>query len=91
MESKSCFRDICIDENYTVQFDPANQESDRYIWAGFYLTDIKEVDTDHHDVTFDVGLVMSWRDARITCRNQVSLPNMPILILHCRWTSVQCL
>ena len=80
VESKSCFRDICIEENYTVQFDPANQESDRYIWAGFYLTDIKEVDTDHHHVTFDVGLGMSWRDMRIKCRNQVSVTKMLIAL-----------
>ena len=81
MESKSCFRDICIEENYTVQFDPDNLESDRYIRAGFYLTDIKEVDTDHHHVTFDVGLIMRWRDMRITCKNQVSVTNMPIFIV----------
>ena len=70
VESKRCFRDICIEDNYTLEYDPANHEY-QTIWTGFYLNDIKKVDTDHHDATFDVGLVMSWRDTRMTCRNQV--------------------
>ena len=46
-ESEKCFRDICIEDNYTHQFDLANKESDeyRFIWAEFFLTDIKEVTT----------------------------------------------
>ena len=70
MASERCFRDICIEDNYTLEYDPANLEY-RSIWTGFYLSDIKEVNTDRHDATFDVGLVISWRDTRMTCRNQV--------------------
>ena len=73
VEGERCFRDICIEDNYTLEFDPANQESDSYqrIWTSFYLSDIKEVNTDHHDATFDAALVIVWRDTRMTCRNQV--------------------
>ena len=73
VKGERCFRDICIEDNYTLQFDPANQDSDayRYIWAGFYLSDVKEVDTDHQHVTIDLGLMLTWRDTRVYCRNQV--------------------
>ena len=56
--------------DYMLEYDPANHEY-RSIWTAFYLSDIKEVNTDRHDATFDVGLVISWRDTRMTCRNQV--------------------
>ena len=44
-ESEKCFRDICIEDNYTHQFDLANKESGeyRFIWAVFFLSDVKEV------------------------------------------------
>ena len=59
-ESEKCFRDICIEDNYTHQFDLANKESDdyRFIWAEFFLTDIKEVTTiDNQNEVFDIALV----------------------------------
>ena len=83
MEGEQCFRDICIDDNYTLQFDPANLESDSYrnVRADFFLNDVKEVNMDHHHVIFDLGLMLTWRDTRISCRNQV-----PIIICD-----VQCI
>ena len=76
MEAEQCIRDICIEENYTIQFDTAaNRESDSYrnVRADFFLNDIKEVNTDHHHVIFDLGLMLTWRDTRISCRNQVPI------------------
>ena len=73
MEGARCFRSVCIEENYLLEFDQANQKNPSYqiIWAGFYVNDIKEVNTEHHHVTFEIGLVLSWRDFRLTCKDQV--------------------
>ena len=74
VEGYRCFRGVCIEDNYLVEFDQAaNQKNASYqnIWAGFYVNDIKEVNTEHHHVTFEIGLVLGWRDSRLTCKNQV--------------------
>ena len=73
VEGDRCFRGVCIEENYLLEFDPANQKNASYqiIWAGFYVNDVKEVNTEHHHVTFEIGLVLRWRDFRLTCKDQV--------------------
>ena len=48
VDGATCSLDICKTENYTFQFDPANQEADSYkeILAGFFVTDVIEVNTE---------------------------------------------
>ena len=86
MEAEKCVRDICIEENYTAQFDPDNRESDSYrnVRADFFLNDVKEVNTDHHHVIFDLGLMLTWRDTRILCRNQVPIMTLIFELMHFR-------
>ena len=75
VDGATCSLDICKTENYTFQFDPANQEADSYkeILAGFFVTDVIEVNTEHHYINLEMGILLGWRDERLTCRNQVTI------------------
>ena len=35
----------------------------------FNVNDVKEIDEERHKVTFDIELVASWQDTRISCRS----------------------
>ena len=69
----TCSLDICKTEDYVFQFDPANQEADlrKKILAGFFVTDVIEVNTEHHYINLEMGMLLGWRDGRLTCKNQV--------------------
>ena len=71
IDGKNCFRNVCVEEDYAVEFDPANGENQN-IWAGIYVYDIKEVNVEHHHITLEIALVIGWRDIRLTCKNQVT-------------------
>ena len=70
IDGKNCFRDVCVEENYVVEFHTANGKNQN-IWAGIYVYDIKEVNVEHHLITLEIALVIGWRDIRLTCKNQV--------------------
>ena len=72
IDGKNCFRNVCVEENYIVEFDPANGKNQN-IWAGIYVYDIKEVNVEHHHITLEIALVIGWRDIRLTCKNQVTI------------------
>ena len=74
IKGKQCFRDVCITNNYLVEFDPANFGSPLYqdIWASMFVNDVKEVNVEHHHITLGIGLVMTWRDTRMSCKKQVT-------------------
>ena len=75
MDGVTCSLDICKTENYTFQFDPANHKADSYqeILAEFFVTDVIEVNTEHHYINLEMGILLGWRDERLTCRNQVTI------------------
>ena len=35
------------------------------------MTDVVEVNTEHHYINLEIGILLGWRDERLKCRNQV--------------------
>ena len=75
VDGATCSLDVCKTENYTFQFDTKNHGADSYrtILAGFYVTDVVEVNTEHHYINLEIGILLGWRDERLKCRNQVMI------------------
>ena len=48
-------------------FDIYDFDAIRSVNITFNVNDVKEIDKERHKVTFDIEIVASWQDTRISC------------------------